>query len=184
MEVVVRLSLQFPVPSVLCTYLGTCRVSLVSFQMSTDSWRKFFALILSYVNLVALPLSVNNHRKPFGATARGSPYFECCWPLDITGWLAVSCSCSHQKTKFPKLPRSRSYLTPKSAHPIHRVWKVSTANTISKSYCGSLWLAFGYTTRFTMSKIHRRGWNFESFSWNVRTPALIHLCEATHAWEM
>ena len=25
------------------------------------------------------------------------------WPLDITGWLAVSWSCSHQKTKFPKL---------------------------------------------------------------------------------
>ena len=59
----VRLSLQFPVPSMLCTYLGTCRVSLVSFQMSTDSSRKFFALILSYVNLVAPPLSVNKHRN-------------------------------------------------------------------------------------------------------------------------
>ena len=30
-------SLQFPVPSVLYTYLGTCGVSLVSFQMSADS---------------------------------------------------------------------------------------------------------------------------------------------------
>ena len=27
-------------------------------------------------------------------------------------------------------------------------------------------------------------WNFESFFWKVWTLALVHLCEATHAWEM
>ena len=27
-------------------------------------------------------------------------------------------------------------------------------------------------------------WNFESFSWNVKTLLLVNLCEATHAWEM
>ena len=45
--------------------------------------KKVFRTNLSYVNLVALPLS----QISIETTARDSPYFERCWPLDILdGW--------------------------------------------------------------------------------------------------
>ena len=60
--------------------------------------------------LISSPASLHKQAsKPFGTTVQDSPYFRRCWSLDITGWLAISWSCSHQKTKFPKLPRSQSY---------------------------------------------------------------------------
>ena len=72
-------------PSVLCTYLRTCGVSLYGFQKSMDSWRKFFALILSCcVNLVAPPLSANEHQN------RLEQLREICHTLSVVGpWISL-----------------------------------------------------------------------------------------------
>ena len=60
--------------------------------------------------LISSPTSLRKQAsKPFRTTAWDLPYFGHCWSLDITVWLAVSWNCSHQKTKFLKLPSSQSY---------------------------------------------------------------------------